>query len=151
MAESGSPEAPKRPKTHRSKITNGTRLLPSVHPQSVWARYMRDIYDSMMSHLGGSNYASEPRRLLARRIALLETELVHLEDEIGGERLKGCAPSGDRLDLYNRLASAQRRHLEAIGLDRTARELVPTLSSYIREIESQKAEKAEAEDVEADA
>ena len=81
------------------------------------------------------------------RIAGLETELVHLEDEIGGERVKGYAPSDDRLDLYNRLASAQRRHLEAIGLDRTARELVPTLSTYIREIESQKA-KAQAEDAE---
>lgn len=150
MAESGSPEAPKRPKTHRSKITNGTRLLPTVHPQSVWARYMRDIYDSMMSHLGGSDYASEPRRLLARRIAVLEAELVHLEDEIGGERLKGCAPSGDRLDLYNRLASAQRRHLEAIGLDRTPRDITPSLASYIRQKQIEAEAKAD-EDVEVDA
>ena len=30
--------------TNRSRITNGTELLPGVHEQSVWARTMRDTY-----------------------------------------------------------------------------------------------------------
>ena len=51
---------------------------------------------------------------------------------------KGYEPDLASLDLYNRLGGNQRRILEAVGLDRTARELVPTLSSYIRELDAER-------------
>ena len=51
---------------------------------------------------------------------------------------KGYEPDLASLDLYNRLGGNQRRILEAVGLDRTARELVPTLSRYIRELDAER-------------
>lgn len=51
---------------------------------------------------------------------------------------KGYEPDLASLDLYSRLGGNQRRILEAVGLDRTARELVPTLSSYIRELDAER-------------
>jgi hypothetical protein len=110
-----------------------------------------DFYANLVAHCGGESIISEPRRMMARRVALLEVELVVIENEMGESRSKGYEVNLESLDIYNRLAGNQRRLLESIGLDRTTRELVPTLSSYIREIESQKADKARAQDAEADA
>ena len=77
------------------------------------------------------------RRLLARRAAVLEAELVHLEDWIGSERMAGRAPAHDVLDLYSRLASGQRRHLEAVGLDRVARDITLSLAEYLEQKQAQ--------------
>ena len=65
--------------------------------------------------------------MLCRRAALYEVELVVLENQMAEARSKGYAADLEALDLYNRLGGNQRRTLESIGLDRTARELVPTL------------------------
>jgi hypothetical protein len=99
-----------------------------------------DFYASLVSHCGGESIISEPRRMLARRAALYEVELVVLENQMAEARSKGHEPNLEALDLYNRLGGNQRRTLEAIGLDRTARELVPTLASYIRELEAERVE-----------
>ena len=107
-----------------------------------------DYFAALVAHCGGDGYISEPRRMLCRRAALYEVELVVLENQMAEARTKGYQADLEALDLYNRLGGNQRRTLESIGLDRTARELVPTLSTYIREIEAQK---AQAEDVGADA
>jgi hypothetical protein len=58
----------------------------------------------------------------ARRIAALEAELVHLEDKFGAARIAGNEPTPSDLDLYGRLANGQRRHCEALGWHRTARD-----------------------------
>jgi hypothetical protein len=47
MPNSGGGSGKPRPRSHRSRVTNGSKLLPSVHPQSVWARLYRDTLDSM--------------------------------------------------------------------------------------------------------
>jgi hypothetical protein len=71
--------------------------------------------------------------MLARRVAAFEAELIFLEDKFARTRTEGGAPDIADLDLYSRMSSAQRRHLEAIGLDRTARDItMPTLAEYIR-------------------
>jgi hypothetical protein len=115
----------------RSRITNGKRLLPSVHRQSAWARIMRDTMDAMLSHLGGPDNVTEPQRMAIRRIALLETELVHFEDTIGRERCEGRAPLPEVLDLYARLSNAQRRFCEALGWQRVPRDATMDIRSYI--------------------
>jgi hypothetical protein len=61
-----------RDKHHRSRITNGKALLPSVHGQSVWGRIMKDVMDAVYEHCGGEGAISELERLQARRIAALE-------------------------------------------------------------------------------
>jgi hypothetical protein len=84
---------------------------------------MRDCVLAMHAHLGGECNISEPQRMLSRRVAAFEAELVHLEDKFARARSKGKAPSKDDLDLYSRMSSAQRRMLEAIGLDRVPRDI----------------------------
>lgn len=121
------------PKTKaRSRVTNGVGLLPSVDGRSSWARIMRDTLSAMLTHLGGADLASEPQRMLARRVAALEAELIHLEDKFARARAEGREPNAADLDLYSRIASAQRRHLEAIGLQRVPRDITPDLSDYIK-------------------
>jgi hypothetical protein len=122
----------------RSRVSMGKRLLPLADGRSIWARMFADFYAALVSHCGGEDYLSEPRRMLCRRAALYETELVVAENQLGELRSKGYEPDLTLLDTYNRLAGNQRRTLETLGLDRTARELVPTLSTYIREIEAQR-------------
>jgi len=76
MTDDSAGSAKKRPRTHRSRITNGSKLLPSVHPQSTWARVYRDTLDTLHSHLGGEDFASAPQLMHARYAAVLDTELI---------------------------------------------------------------------------
>jgi hypothetical protein len=126
MAGSGS-----RPAKHRSRITNGRKLLPTVHPQSVWARAYRDTLDSLTAHLGGDDYVTEPQRMIARYAAVLNTEALYLADKIGTLRNAGDEPTEKTIDLYSRVASASRRLLETVGLDRVARNITPSLHDII--------------------
>jgi hypothetical protein len=116
----------------RSRITNGTRLLPSVHPQSVWGRIMKDTVDGLVSHLGGPDNVSETQRMACRRIAVLEVEMVFQEDRIGQLRCEGREPAPELLDLYCRLGNAQRRFCEALGWQRVPRDATPDIDQYIR-------------------
>jgi len=85
----------------------------------------------MIVHLGGEDHVTEPQRMACRRIAVLETEMIHLEDKIGTLRAKGREPDAALLDLYARLGNAQRRHLEVLGWQRVPRDVVPSLSTYL--------------------
>ena len=92
---------------------------------------MRDTLDSLVIHLGGEGHVTETQRMACRRIAVLETELVHMEDAIGRLRCEGSSPPPEMLDLYARLGNAQRRFCEALGWQRVPRDLTPTLQSYL--------------------
>ena len=122
--------------TARSRITNGKELLPDVDGRSVWARLFRDERGALIAHAGGEDRASEPQRMLCRRAAALEAELVHFEAKFAATRAAGDIPTAKDLDLYSRLASAQRRVLEAIGIDRKAFDAVPSLDGYLQQREA---------------
>jgi hypothetical protein len=108
-----------------SRITSGLRLLPGVDGRSTPARVMRDVMLNMTAHCGGHDHISEARRLLVRRVACLEAELIAMEDRFARQRVDGDAPSPKALDLYQRMAGSQRRVLEALGLDPTLRDITP--------------------------
>lgn len=115
----------------RSRIGNGKELLPGVDGRSTWARLFRDERGALIQHAGGEDRASEPQRMLARRAACLEAELVHLEAGFASTRAAGGVPEASELDLYGRLANGQRRMLEALGLDRKTFDAVPSLQTYL--------------------
>jgi hypothetical protein len=129
--------------TFRSRVTAGLTLLPSVDGRSHWARIMRDTYLGLLTHAGGADYVSETKRLMARRVAACEAELIHLEDKFATIRTEGGEPKISDLDVYGRLAGQQRRCLEALGWDRTPRDVTPPpdLDTYL-------AYKRDAEDAE---
>jgi hypothetical protein len=70
--------------------------------------------------------------MAARRCASLEAELVHLEDGFAKARECGADPEAAQLDLYSRLSTTQPRLAESLGWERTARDVPPNLSEYLR-------------------
>jgi hypothetical protein len=118
---------------NRSKITNGTRLLPTTHSQSVWGRLLSDTRDAMYAHLGGEDRCTPVQKITIRRIAALEAELIYLEDSIARTRHEGKTPDHNLLDLYARLGNAQRRHLEPLGWQSVPRDVTPALSEVLME------------------
>jgi len=129
--------SPKR----RSRITRGSKLLPSVHEQSVWARVVRDVLDAAGGALRGRGI-TELQRTQARRIAALEAELIHIEDRIARAHAAGDDPAPADLDLYGRLAHGQRRYCEALGWQREQRDVTHTVIEVIRQKAREKATEA---------
>lgn len=119
--------APRSPML-RSRVTNGKTLFADGGDmRGPWARRLRDVLDRHLSDLGGLDMASEAEKSIIRRAAVLTVELERLEARFSlGE---ACA---EDLDLYQRTAGNLRRLLEAVGLERRAREVTPDLESYLR-------------------
>lgn len=114
--------------TARSRVSNGSAILPGVDGRSVWARRFRDLMELHVSDKGGPDAVSEAERSIIRRAAALEVELERLEAKFA---TSGEAAAAD-LDLYGRTSNTLRRHLEAVGLQRRAKDVTPTLDAYLR-------------------
>ena len=107
---------------------------------------MRDTLASLVVHCGGADEVSETKRLAARRVAVIEAELCFLEDKFAQLRAAGDEPDAAAIDLYARVANQQRRLSEALGWERTARDVTPTIERFIDDIQATKAiEKAAGE------
>jgi hypothetical protein len=117
------------PAKQRSAVSNGSRLLVGIDGRNAWVRRCKDILREHLVDLGGADNASAAERSIVRRAAVLTTELEHLEARFA---LAGEA-SADDLDIYQRVANSLRRLLEAVGLQRRAREIGPSLSDILRE------------------
>ena len=108
----------------RSRITNGSAVFldGEVDGRSVLARRYRDILGDLVAHLGGNPSAAET--LIARRAATLAVWCEQAEAEMA---------AGKDLDVqaYTTSANALRRLLADIGLERRARDITPSLSTYL--------------------
>lgn len=118
----------------RSRIANGSMLLPKTDGRGVWARLMRETYQCLLVHCGGDGVVSETQRLIARRIGTLEAELVFMEDKFAATRAAGDEPNPASVDLYGRLADRQRRLADPLGWQRTPRDVTPSLADIAAEI-----------------
>jgi hypothetical protein len=95
---------------------------------------MRTVFDGVIAHLGGADNVTELQRLRARRIAFLEAELIHIEDQVAGSRERGEEVKDKLLVLYATLDNSQRRGSEALGYDRIAKDITPRgIRSEIRD------------------
>jgi hypothetical protein len=116
----------------RSRITNGSALLPGVDGRSPWVRRCKDV---IASHLSDTPDASAAERSIIRRASVLTVELERLERQFA---LAGEADPA-QLDLYARVAANMRRLLESVGLQRRARDVGPSLGDILRQgIEEQR-------------
>ena len=93
----------RRPSAQRSKIGNGSALLPSSDGRSVWARLVKETLCALQQHCGGE--LSETQKLMARRVAVLESELIFLEDGFARARAKGREPNSAALWAAGRSAT----------------------------------------------
>ena len=55
----------------RSRMSNGSAVLPGVDGRSTWARRLRDLISLHLSDLGGGDAVSEAERSILRRAATL--------------------------------------------------------------------------------
>ena len=119
----------------RSRITNGSTLLPGVDGRSAWVRRCKDVIASHISDLGGVDNCSAAERSIVRRASVMTVELERLEVKFA----KAGEANADELDQYARVSANLRRLLEAVGLQRRPRDIsVPTLSDIALEIEAEK-------------
>jgi len=109
------------PSRQRSRITNGSALLPNTDGRSAWVRRCKDVIAEHLADMGGSDNTSAAERSIVRRAAVLTTELEMLEARFAQA---GEATAAD-LDLYIRASGNLRRLLEAVGLHRRARDVTP--------------------------
>jgi hypothetical protein len=113
----------------KSRITNGSALLPGIDGRSAWVRRAKDVIAAHLSDMGGEDNTSAAERSIIRRASVLTVELERLEAKFA---LAGEANTAD-LDVYARMAGNLRRLLEAVGLQRRPRDVGPTLGELMRE------------------
>ena len=109
------PSFTKRSSTVRSKLANGSKLLPLTDGRSATARRFRDLIEDISSDLGGASYLSEAQRQLIRRLSMLSAE---------SERQEAMWPRGEAefdINAYTVLTNAMRRVAETLGLRRVPR------------------------------
>ena len=122
-----SADAERRKSRQRSRVTNGSVLLPGIDGRSVWVRRCKDIITSHLSDRGGEENTSEAERSIIRRASVITVELERLEARFAA----AGEASAEELDLYQRTAGNLRRLLEAVGLQRRAKQVTPTLGEYL--------------------
>ena len=120
--------------TFRSKVSNGSRILPYGDGRSASARRFRDLVEVISNDLGGGEHLSEAQRQLVRRASLLSAESERLEAQ--------WARSEKDFDVatYALLTNCLRRVCETVGLQRVARPVDGplTLDEIQRHIDAQK-------------
>jgi hypothetical protein len=105
------------------------QLLPGIDGRSAWTRRAASLIRAHLSDLGGLDNCSTAKRSIIRRASVLTVELERMEHQFALDE----QASADDLDAYQRCANSLRRLLEAVGLQRRAREIGPSLSDILRE------------------
>jgi hypothetical protein len=103
-------------------------LLPGVDGRTAWVRRAKELIAEHVSDLGGEDNCSAAERSIIRRASVLTVELERMEVKFA---LAGAASPED-IDLYARVAANLRRLLEAVGLQRRAKNIGPTLGELLR-------------------
>ena len=119
---------PKRLNPAKTKVANGTVLLPDIDGRSLWARRAKELLAAHIADLGGDDNVSEGERALAKRCAVLVTELERREAAFA----RDGEVSDHALAVYQTTVNTLRRTLEAIGLQRRAKDVTPDLQTYLR-------------------
>jgi hypothetical protein len=113
----------------RSRVTNGSKLLPLADGRSVTARRFRDLYEDIAGDLGGIDMLSEGQKQLIRRAAMLSAECERMEAMAarndrrpdGAIAWKSETPFVFDLEIYGTLCDRLGRLFGRLGLERVAR------------------------------
>src|ERR1700738_1062062 len=111
---------------HRSAVTNRTKLfaIEGMDGRLGPARRFRDILEQIEFDVGGIDNLSEGQRQLCRRAATLSFTAEAMEvDAVAGKPFD--------IALSGRLPDRLGRCLQRLGLKRKARDVTPTLQSYL--------------------
>ena len=76
------------PSKQRSRMTNGTALLPDIDGRSAIARRFKDITSGILADQGGADQCSESRLQLVRRFAAAAVLAEQMESRLAnGEQI----------------------------------------------------------------
>jgi hypothetical protein len=103
----------------KSRVSNGSALLPGVDGRSAWVRRAKEVIAEHISDLGGADNCSSAERSLVRRASTLTVELERLESKFAAAEMASAAD----LETYQRCANTLRRLLQAVGLQRRPRDM----------------------------
>lgn len=108
-----------------TRVGTGAAPLPGLDMRTTQGRRIKEIVGSLVSDLGGD--PTEGQFILIQRIAVLTSQLELIEAAVAnGERPFSISEFATGANSLNRL-------LGAIGLERVARDVTPTLDRYIRQ------------------
>jgi hypothetical protein len=118
-------ETARRSPTLRSRVTNGTDILPDIDGRSAIARRFKDIASQILTDQGGEDRCSESRKQLIRRFAATA---------VLAERMEARLANGEEINIteHSLLCSTLARLVSRIGIDRVARDITPSLNQYLR-------------------
>lgn len=107
----------------KSAVSNG-RLLPGIDGRSMPARRYRDIASQIISDQGGADQLAEVRLQLIRRFAA---------SSVMAEFMEAKLARGEEIDVQEHAVQCSNlvKIAKLIGVDRRAKEIVPTLKQYL--------------------
>ena len=110
----------------RSRLSNNAGLLScEADGRTAIARRFRDLTNAIIQDSGGAHGLAEARLQLIRRFAA---------SAVIAEAMEAKLANGENIDIaaHATLCSVLVRLSTRIGINRTAREIVPTLGEYLR-------------------
>jgi hypothetical protein len=111
------PQPAKRSPAHRSRVGNGSKLLPLTDGRSATARRFKDLIDDISGDLGGADRLSEGQRQLIRRASMQSAE---------SERQEALAVRGDAefdIAAYGMATALLCRVFTLLGVKRIPRDV----------------------------
>lgn len=98
--------------------------MPNIDGRSAIARRYRDIVASIIADQGGADQCSESRLQLIRRFAACA---------VLAEQIEAQLANGATIDVqqHSLLCSTLTRLITRLGIDRVARDAVPSLAEYL--------------------
>jgi hypothetical protein len=107
-------------------VTNHKDLLPNLDGRSSAARRYRDLVAGYLVDLGGTERCSDIKLGLLRRLAAVTVQ---------AEVLEARMINGESVDVSAlcTLASTTVRLAQRLGIERTPRDITPTLADILRE------------------
>jgi hypothetical protein len=116
----------RRPSKQRSRLSNGTKLLPDLDGRSAMARRFKDICAAVLIDQGGADQCSESRLQLIRRFSATA---------VLAEQMEARLANGEEINIaeHGLLCSTLVRIAQRIGLNRALRDVSLTLGDLLRE------------------
>ena len=113
----------RKPKA-RARVSNGGSILPNVDQRSYIARRFRDIVAAIAVDQGGPERLSEARLQLIRRFSAAS---------VLAEQMEARLARGEQINIAEHalLCSSLVRLVQRIGINRRAKEVLPSLREYI--------------------
>jgi hypothetical protein len=111
-------------------VTNHHDLLPGLKGTSKHARRFRDLVNAFIADMGGADHCSDIKLGLLRRLAAVTVQ---------SELIEARMINGEEVDIGTlcQLASTTVRLSQRLGVNRVAKNVVPSLAQYLDAIHQQ--------------